>query len=197
MGGIEGWVWCFLPLSDDGGVFTASFIIMCGCHVWAWWPRGSISNFGNFKTPVTRPNAGLFWQVLVQCFFFFGTLLPHCPVHQVLTGIRGAELLRVVERLEHIPLLRERIRQVRLRALFFCKWMFLPIIYEVRVEFELRRVALKWNDFSVGTHSLLCLCSHLRSATTLKTKTQIVSLLPCLLSYLLFLQTKKEKQEHF
>lgn len=96
-GGVWGWVWCFLPLSDDGGVFlifTASFYHnVCMSRLSLGDNTGVTSSF---LTPATEPNAGIYRQVLA---------LHHCPVHQVLTG---SEERSTESSLEHIPLSRER-----------------------------------------------------------------------------------------
>lgn len=186
-GGFQGWVWCFLPLSDDGGVFTASFYRnVCVCHVWAWQRWGSVIRLGNFKTPANRPNAGIFWQVLVLFFYFYCTLLPHCPVHQVLTGKGRAYWIYWAWSRDwstfHYVKERRGDRQVRLRALlsFFFSQVDVPANYLwSKSWFKTRRVTLKQNDWlwlfsgnaqKRGSSPLsLCVCSHLKNTTTLET----------------------------
>lgn len=145
--GFGGWVWCFLPLSDDGGVFTASFYRnVCMSRLSLVTRRGH-TQVWKLLTPATRPNAGIFWQVLVH----FCTLLLHCPVHQVL---KEEKSLSTESSLEHIPLNRED-RQVRPRALFFASGC--PCQLFMKGAFSLRRAESPWNgttgfNFSVRTH---------------------------------------------
>lgn len=185
-GRVWGWVWCFLPLSDDGGVFTASFSHVCVCHVWAWWR--SASRFGNFLTPATRPSAGIFWRVLVQSFC---TLLLHCPVHQVLTGGRGGSPSTESSQKTgaHSTIVEKTGRRDSERAFCCCEWMFLPFIYKeessVWEEVSCPETERMASAFSVATHgrpeSFLC-------SAHLKNTRNVLSPLPCLHSYLLFLQ---------
>lgn len=110
------------------------FIIMYVCHVWAWRRQGSLAGLETLNTS----HQAECWYISAGAgkFLYTTSSLPPSP------GINRKERaypLRAVERLEHIPLCRED-RQVRLRALFFCEWMFLPIIYEGRVQFETSRV---------------------------------------------------------
>lgn len=97
-------------LSDDGGVFTASFFH----DVCVTGTAGVTSRFGKVKHQ--PPGRMLVYLGRCWCVFLYTTSsLPRSP------GIRRkrrADLLRAVERLVHIPLRRED-RQVRLSALYF------------------------------------------------------------------------------